>query len=286
MLIRIITGIVLIAAVLAWLFVADYPIFAMGALFMYAVGAWEMGPLLGFKRRITFLCISAVASTVAFMTAEPGHFIDQPVPSMVKWLIVSGMIVWIFSLPLLVRFPKCDGWKNNRVLTTIYGLLLLLPFLEGLLVLRATDYLQDRNAGAFLVLSVMALVWCADSGAYFTGRAIGKTPLIPRVSPKKTVEGLAGGILLSLVAMLIFVRLGWFATYGENLISIIIAAFFTIIFSVEGDLVESMLKRMVGIKDSGRIFPGHGGMLDRIDSQLAAIPVFLFFSFLLHGELF
>ncbi|MBO6258999.1 MAG: phosphatidate cytidylyltransferase [Succinivibrio sp.] len=286
MLIRIITGIILIAAVLAWLFVADYPIFALGALFMYSVGAWEMGPLLGFKKRITFLCISVVASTIVFMTAEPGHFIDQPVPSAIKWLISSGMVVWIFSMPLLVRYPKCDCWKNNRILTTVYGLFLLLPFLEGLLVLRATDYLQDPKSGAFLVLAVMALVWCADSGAYFTGRAIGKTKLIPRVSPKKTVEGLCGGILLALIAMLIFVRMGWFASYGENLTNIIIASFFTILFSVEGDLVESMLKRMVGVKDSGRIFPGHGGMLDRIDSQLAAIPVFLFFSFLLNGELF
>lgn len=163
---------------------------------------------------------------------------------------------------------------------------MLLPFLAGTLMLRAHHYAQDQNSGAYLLLSVMALVWCADSGAYFTGRFLGKTPMLPRVSPKKTMEGLAGGILTALIAMMIFVHYGLFGDYGNNLTALLVAAPLCILFSVVGDLVESMLKRLVGIKDSGKIFPGHGGMLDRIDSQLAAIPVFLTVSMLLNGELF
>ncbi len=283
MLTRILTAIVLIAAVLAWLFWADYPIYTMGALFMYMVGAYEMGPLLGYKSRIPFLVIAMLAATGMFMQANPGDFIANGIPSPIKWITASGMLVWVGSLPLLLKFPKDTAWHKNIAFNTVFGLLMLLPFLAGLLILRVTEYAQNFYAGALLVLAVMALVWCADSGAYFTGRAIGKTPMIPHVSPKKTLEGLAGGILLAIIGMIIFVRLGWFSIYGNNMVHVLIAGFFTILFSVVGDLVESMLKRLAGIKDSGKIFPGHGGMLDRIDSQLAAIPTFLTLMWLTEG---
>lgn len=281
MITRIITGIVLIAAVLSWLFIADYPIFTMGALFMYMVGAYEMGPLCGFKNRIPLVVIAAVLACVLFYFAPPGEYVTGSIPRWTSWLCAFGMLVWIFSIPLLVKFPKGGEWHRNKLVAVLFSMLMLLPFLEGLLILRADNYASDPKAGAYLVLAVMALVWCADSGAYFTGRAIGKTPMIPRVSPKKTLEGLAGGLLLALIALVIFLRLGWFSSFGGNLVTMLIAGAFTILFSVEGDLVESMLKRMAGIKDSGRIFPGHGGMLDRIDSQLAAIPTFISINMLL-----
>ncbi len=272
---RIITGVILIAAVLAWLFLAGYEIFALGALFMYMVSAWEMGPLIGFKSRLTFLGIAAAAACVVFYFAVPGNFTILPIPRWCFYLVASGLIVWVFSLPLLYKFPAGDGWHKSKVLGTIYALLMLVPFLMGLLILRADSFATDPKQGAFLVAGVMALAIAADTGAYFTGRAIGKTPMIPRVSPHKTMEGLAGGILLALIAMVILTRLGWYLNYGENMAKLLIAGGVTVLFSVVGDLVESMLKRMAGIKDSGKIFPGHGGMLDRIDSQLASIPVFI-----------
>lgn len=281
MITRIITGVILIAAVLAWLFLADYPIFAMGALFMYMVGAYEMGPLCGFKSRIPLVVIAALCACAMFYIAPPGEFVSGDIPAAAYAVTASGMIVWLCSLPMLYRFPQGDSWHKNHVVAVVFSMLMLLPFLEGILILRADSYALDRDAGAFLVLAVMALVWAADSGAYFTGRAIGKTPMIPRVSPKKTLEGLAGGLLLALIAMLVFMRLGWFSGYESSLAVMIIAGAVTIVFSVIGDLVESMLKRMAGIKDSGRIFPGHGGMLDRIDSQLAAIPTFISMNLLL-----
>ena len=286
MLTRIITGIVLIIAVLAWLFLADYPVFTIGALFIYMVGAYEMGPLLGYKSRIPFVAIGMLAATALFFIAPPGLYIEEGIPSLLKAVICSGIIVWFTSLPLLLKYPHDTKWHKFKGLNTILGLLMLLPFLAGTLMLRAHHYAHDQNSGAYLLLSVMALVWCADSGAYFTGRFLGKTPMLPRVSPKKTMEGLAGGILTALIAMMIFVHYGLFGDYGNNLTALLVAAPLCILFSVVGDLVESMLKRLVGIKDSGKIFPGHGGMLDRIDSQLAAIPVFLTVSMLLNGELF
>ena len=277
MLTRIITGIILIAAVLAWLFIASYPIFTLGALFIYMVGAYEMGPLLGYKSKIPFTFIAMLAASVLFYIAPPGLYIETAIPSAVKYIIASGVIVWVASLPLLVKYPQDTAWHKYKILNTILGILMLLPFLAGLLVLRSHNYQDDILSGAYLVLTVMALVWCADSGAYFTGFFLGKTPMLPRVSPKKTMEGLAGGILTALVAMIIFYR---------NLTALLIAAPVAIVFSVIGDLVESMFKRLVNIKDSGKIFPGHGGMLDRIDSQLAAIPMFLTVSMLISGDLF
>ncbi len=286
MLTRICTAVVLIIAVLAWLFKADFAIYAMGCLFMYAVGAYEMGPLLGFKSRIPFLLIACVCAVLSFIAVgNPGNFVLTGIPATAQYIIVSGMIVWIGCLPLLFQYPKNTAWHSNLVLNTIIGILLLVPFLMGLLVLRASEYATAPLSGAFLVLSVMALVWCADSGAYFTGYFLGKHKMLPNVSPKKTVEGLLGGIITALIGMYVFIQLGWFGQYADNKLALTCACVVAIVFSVVGDLVESMLKRIVGIKDSGKIFPGHGGMLDRIDSQLAAIPVFLTVIWLVSGEL-
>lgn len=286
MLTRIITAVVLIAAVLAWLFVADYAIFAMGALFMYAVSSYEMGPLIGFKKKYYFVAIALIASTVMFKFTNPGRYIIEGIPSVAQYIVASGLLVWLVSIPLLLKYPKDTAWHNNLIVNNVIALLMLVPFLQGLLILRASDYGFDRYSGALLVLSVMALVWCADSGAYFAGRFFGKTKMLPNVSPKKTVEGLIGGLICAVAGLFIFVELGWFGQYASNMPVLIISGVITIIFSVIGDLVESMLKRLAGIKDSGKIFPGHGGMLDRIDSQLAAIPVFLTCNWLLSGELF
>lgn len=285
MLTRIITAIVLIAAVLAWLFKASYPIYAMGALFMYAVSAYEMGPLIGFKSRLSFLAISTILIAVLFAVTTPGNF-PVKIPAYTKYIVASGLIVWLCSIPLLLKFPHDTSWHNSKIVSSIIALLMLIPFTFGLLILRADQYSQNSNTGACVVLSVMALVWCADSGAYFSGRFFGKHKMLPNVSPKKTIEGLIGGLIIALVGMFIFIKLGFFGSFANNPTALLVASVATIIFSVIGDLVESMFKRLANIKDSGKIFPGHGGMLDRIDSQLAAIPVFLTVYFLMNGELF
>lgn len=283
---RIITAIFLIIAVLLWLFLASYPIFTMGALFIYMVGAYEMGSLLSFKSRIPFLIVALVASTLSFYLVSPGLFIEGIVPHGVKIFICCALIFWIVIIPFVKSYPKHSSWLENKVLASIAALMMLLPFLFSLLVLRAENFVQDYNAGAFLVLAVMALVWACDSGAYFTGRAFGKIPMIVNVSPKKTLEGLYGGIILAVIFLIVFDYLELYASYGDNNVALIIAGLFAIIFSVLGDLVESMFKRKAGIKDSGTIFPGHGGMLDRIDSQLAALPVFLGIYYLVSGQIF
>lgn len=117
------------------------------------------------------------------------------------------------------------------------------------------------------------LVWGADSGAYFVGRKLGKRKLAPTVSPNKSVEGLYGGIATTVVIMLV-VQHFYLDLTVIQLILFLILSIITVFASVLGDLFESMIKRRAGIKDSGRVLPGHGGVLDRIDSLLAASPIF------------
>ncbi|MDN8493205.1 CDP-archaeol synthase, partial [Acinetobacter baumannii] len=115
--------------------------------------------------------------------------------------------------------------------------------------------------------------WGADSGAYFVGRKFGKRKLAPTVSPNKSVEGLYGGILTTIIVMLVVQYQYLNLTWVQQLLFLILSLI-TVFGSVLGDLFESMIKRRAGIKDSGRVLPGHGGVLDRIDSLLAAAPIF------------
>ncbi len=113
----------------------------------------------------------------------------------------------------------------------------------------------------------------ADSGAYFVGRKLGKRKLAPEVSPNKSLEGLYGGVITAMIIVVAVEILYLDLTYAQHLLFLILSVV-TVFSSVLGDLFESMIKRRAGIKDSGRILPGHGGVLDRIDSLLAAAPIF------------
>jgi phosphatidate cytidylyltransferase len=156
------------------------------------------------------------------------------------------------------------------------GLLVLVPAWLALVVL------QRQPGGAWWVLYVFSLVWVADTGAYFAGKQFGRTKLAPKVSPGKSVEGLVGGLLATLMLAL------GVATQTDMAGNVGVAVFvavsmFTVLASVQGDLFESMIKRQRGIKDSSQILPGHGGLLDRIDSVTAAAPVFVACMFWLGG---
>lgn len=124
------------------------------------------------------------------------------------------------------------------------------------------------------------LVWAADSGAYFSGRAFGKRKLAPKVSPGKSWEGVVGGLITALVLAFVFIHFFGDALVGErNITGFVILSVATVAISVLGDLTESMFKRESGVKDSSQLIPGHGGVLDRIDSLTAAVPFFSYFYF-------
>jgi phosphatidate cytidylyltransferase len=155
------------------------------------------------------------------------------------------------------------------VIKFIVALPVLVPAWGALNALHLSD-----QQGPALVLFLVVLMWIADSGAYFAGRSLGRHKLAPSISPGKTWEGVFGGLVACAVYALIAGN--WFSLGNLQLSLFIMLALVTAAISVAGDLFISLLKRQEGIKDSGNLIPGHGGILDRIDSLLAAAPVFLF----------
>ncbi|NLA67536.1 MAG: phosphatidate cytidylyltransferase [Gammaproteobacteria bacterium] len=182
-----------------------------------------------------------------------------------KLAVVLGVLWWLLAMLWLVHFDfASDHDTHARVFKLAAATLAVVPAwcAPGLL----------HNDGPAWLLLVLMTVWATDTGAYFAGRRFGKRKLAPRISPNKTLEGLLGGV----VAGVLVATLGaWLIGAGVAALPLVaLVALLTVLFSVVGDLLESLLKRHVGAKDSGNLIPGHGGIMDRIDSQLAALPVF------------
>ena len=158
----------------------------------------------------------------------------------------------------------------------------ILPFIYIVVPVMMLNYLYFEK-GAMFALAILFLIWFYDSMCYICGSLFGRTKLFERISPKKTVEGLVGGMILSLIFVFFYDKFfvflsskypnsNWFSVWTYSNIQWLIIGFFTLVFATLGDLVESQLKRNIGIKDSGSILPGHGGFLDRLDAILVALP--------------
>jgi phosphatidate cytidylyltransferase len=203
----------------------------------------------------------AYAAAVAAML-----FIMYVVPRLAPWVLGAAVLWWAMATFLVLTYPRTTRHWANAATKLVIGLLILLPAWQGLI------WIKQGPLGNWQIMAVMVLVWGADVGAYFSGKAFGKRKLAPKVSPGKSWEGVYGGLALSLIitAVVGFVR-DW--TVAQLLMGLIGAALIVFV-SVVGDLTESMFKRQSGIKDSSNLLPGHGGVLDRIDSLTAAIPIF------------
>ncbi len=185
----------------------------------------------------------------------------------------AGVIFWLLAFYLIRHFPEQQSRWEGVPKTALMGFCTLLPTWIALIQLK---YLEPQG---YLVLTLVALVSIADIGAYFTGRAWGRAKLAPKLSPGKSWAGFWGGLAASFALALLLlyplqmtmVSLDLFRMLAFLVIALIVA-----VFSVLGDLFESMLKRSQGLKDSGKSLPGHGGVLDRIDSLTSAAPVFVF----------
>ncbi|MFC0679016.1 phosphatidate cytidylyltransferase [Lysobacter korlensis] len=181
---------------------------------------------------------------------------------------IVGVVWWLVALLWLGRSRfGSDHESFARVFKLAAAALAVIPAWCALAWIHA-----EQPGGHRWLLAALAIVWAADTGAYFTGRALGRHKLAPTISPNKTIEGMLGGVVAGVAAGVGFGILAG-ATTGD-LPKVALVALAAVLFSVIGDLFESMLKRHVGVKDSGRLIPGHGGILDRIDGVLAALPVF------------
>jgi phosphatidate cytidylyltransferase len=254
---RVITGALLVAAVLLVLVYAGDKLFALLTAAMMLIAAWEWSKLSGFDHRawrVGFVvCLAIILLVIWF------------VPVMLVELLAC--LWWLLALYWVLKYPKKTAQWSSRPVRAIMGVLVLAPSW------LAINVIHSSQQGALVLLFLLILVWSADTGAYFVGKWRGRRKLMPNVSPGKTWEGFLGGLFVSmLVATVVSVDLKF---SDESWFVLMLAVILLNVYAVVGDLFESLLKRYCQVKDSGTILPGHGGILDRIDSLTAAAPLFL-----------
>lgn len=220
------------------------------------VGAWEWSAFIAHSQRIFRFAYTGamLVGIVLFATANIA-------PESITVLIEASLLWWLIAFVWILRFPTRIG----RITVMICGFLVLVPAWISL-----DSFLSQKPMGRSLLLWTLAIVWAADVGAYFTGRLWGRVKLAPSVSPGKTWEGVLGGMVLAALTSMAGAWLLGFPVPVAAPVGLSVAA-----ISIVGDLTISMFKRNAGLKDSGHLFPGHGGMLDRVDSVTAAAPLFL-----------
>jgi phosphatidate cytidylyltransferase len=267
---RLITAAVLVPLVVAAIYWVRTPVLAWFLAAIILVGAWEWAALMGlvptWQRLLYVGVIAALLALAAPLYRHDGALLPLLSVVMLCW---TAALAWIIYL-------NHHGPVSHRsvpiILSGLAGIWLLLPTWLAVL------WLHGRYAGGpSSVLLLMLLVWGADGGAYFAGRKWGRRKLAFQLSPGKTWEGVAGGMLLGLV--LVLPLSAWLygpAVTGRSLFwpTYMLLCLVTIAYSIVGDLFESVAKRHAGVKDSGQILPGHGGVLDRIDSLTVAAPCY------------
>jgi len=255
---RIITALILAPLVLAATFLLPLFEFKLFIAAVMTLAAWEWANLSGLKsptQRIGY-AVAVLAIIVAMK-----YLMIAALP-----VLVAALLFWCIALGWVTTFPNSKSQWQGVGARALMGLFVLIPAWSGLVELKA-----QPSGNAWLLL-LMLLVWGADVGAYFAGRRWGNKKLAARVSPGKTWAGFYGGLATSLLVAWVF---GWqVALDGAQLVGLLLVCLITALVSVLGDLLESMLKRHRGIKDSSNLLPGHGGVMDRIDSLTAAAPIF------------
>jgi phosphatidate cytidylyltransferase len=254
---RVITALVIAPIVLALIFFAPAMPFAIAMFLLALVGAWEWAGLAGMPQRQMRSSVTGVFAVL--VTA--GLMLEREMPQFPWLTLYCGLALawWMFSLVWIATWRA----RFSRPIKVLCGALTLLPSLTAVVAVRSVN--------PWYLVILLLLTSGADIGAYFAGRAFGKHKLAPQVSPGKTWEGVVGGV--ALVAVIAAIAGHWLPvpTWLFILICIGVA-----LLSVVGDLSESLFKRQAGLKDSGTFFPGHGGVLDRVDSVTAAAPLYWF----------
>lgn len=256
---RVLTAIVLVVVLLGVMLGLPPMATVLLLTVLVLIGAWEWAGFIGkggLPVRVGFTALVALGLLGCLqLYSMSSEFVPVIMWVAVAWWFVA--FLWVCLAPARV----------NALSASLAGLLSLVPCWLALV------YVTMSTQTTHWVLFTLALVWAADTGAFFAGRWLGRVPLAPRVSPKKTWEGVIGGVLLS--GLVAWVAAYWFLPVNDPwpfvMVCIAVAA-----LSIVGDLTESLLKRAAGVKDSGTLFPGHGGMLDRIDSVTAAAPALVF----------
>ncbi len=260
---RIITALILAPIVLAGLFLLEPLAFSWFVAAVVLLGAWEWANFAGISGQAGRIVYALVVAAVLYLCSGVAA----------AWVLGAGMLWWGLAIALVAGYPdRLSGWKSPRMIA-LMGLFVLVPFWKAMVLVRVSVLnLAPDFSVLWVILYMLFLVWSADIGAYFAGKAWGKKKLAPKVSPGKSWAGAWGGV--ASVVVLAVIAGSVVSLSASSLLLLVVASAITAAISIYGDLLESMLKRHRGIKDSSQLLPGHGGVMDRIDSLTAAIPVF------------
>jgi phosphatidate cytidylyltransferase len=266
---RILTALVLVPLTIAALFLLPPREWGGITLLVVIVAGNEWAALAGFRKGAALLIVAAMAllGCAMLFTSWAGFDSRDGWPNaLVVSICGAATLFWVAIAPAWLYL----GWRiESKLVSTLVGWLALIATWVSVV------QLQSRSPG--LLLALMAIVWIADTAAYFAGRRFGRHKLAPSISPGKTWEGVYGAMLAVAIYALALLPLAARAGYSDPLLPAAAIAWIALLLglaslSIVGDLFESQLKRQRGVKDSGRLLPGHGGVLDRIDALMAALP--------------
>ena len=263
---RVATSLLLAAVLIAGLAWLPQPLLATVLGAVVALAAWEWAALAGYRRAPARAAYALVCGLALFGLYRYCGLAGPARLDRVQPLLGLACLWWALALLWVRSYPASAPLWGSRVPLNVMGLLVLLP--PGLAAL----YLLNYDSGRLLLLAVVVVVAAADIGAWFVGRRYGRHRLAAAVSPAKSWEGFCGGLA---ACLLLAALLAWWLPLPQLSRPALFALIaVTALASVLGDLLESMVKRHCGVKDSGTLLPGHGGLLDRIDGLTAALPVF------------
>jgi len=262
---RLLTAFILIPLVIWGILQLSSPILAAMMGIFVIVGAWEWAGLAGWQNEF----IRYFYATIVGLTLLLVYRLLLIYPQTITFLLGLAVGWWLIAFYWVLRYQQgIILLPTSPWIKSLLGFFILLPGWSALVTLHI-----QQSANRPWLLWLLILIWAADSAAYFTGKRWGKTKLADKVSPGKTGEGVAGALLISLVMA---VSYAIFTTMTlSTLVMFTILCLLTVMASILGDLLESLFKRQMGLKDSSQILPGHGGILDRIDSITSAAPIFV-----------
>ncbi len=265
---RVITALILLPLVLAAIFYLPSPLFSLLVATVVMLAAFEWSRMMAVAGRhwqVAFMLLTVLAMVGLYVAGQGAQAEIVAITG-----LAVGVLWWALACLWVVVYPH--GLSAGQVLAArklVAGLVLLVPAWLAISLLHGWD-----GPGPALVLVLFVIVWAADIGAYFAGHGFGRVKLAPHISPGKTLEGAAGGLLAALLAG---TAGGWLVgVEGVMLAWFAVLVLIVTLVSIVGDLTVSMFKRHSQVKDSGGLLPGHGGVLDRVDSLSAAAPVFVF----------
>lgn len=275
---RLITALILAPLMIGGIFFLPIEQFAYFIGFIVTVAAWEWANLSGYSSPLVRIGYAGIVAAATFAT---GYFMARHT-ELASLILAMGAFWWFVACILVMQYPKKVALWQAKPVRAVLGLLVLIPMWVGFMTLKS----QENSS--LIIVYVMLLIWGADTGAYFAGKTWGNKKLAPNVSPGKSWAGFWGGLATTgLIAIVFSLSVHYWLrpmTWADFAL-LAVMTFITAIISVMGDLVESMMKRHRGIKDSSQLLPGHGGVLDRIDSMASAVPVFAFFMLLFGWQL-